>query len=220
MKRTIARNRRIKSNQAVAIEHPEMPSNLIQSAFEKILATDFSSEPARQSHEAEIRVALDEIAKDLRKIRRETNWLTGAGYITMTHALTMHFRKSDWLHFEDKASELWARSVLSVCAHYHHLVGPAMLAHAECQDRLGHSDQAVLIYSCVVKDFAFIADDWISDEEAPQDSDDHISLGCLQTAVDYLLSHGTTKIDQIDLTSIKINIREIFARSRPKDSEK
>lgn len=198
-----------------------MNLNEIQAEVQKILTIDFSSETARKSNEKQVHRAMEAIRGQIRTLDRETDWLTGAGFSAMAQALTMHFGKSNWLKFEEIASELWGRAVLTVCGHYHHMVGPAMLANARCQEKLGNFDRARLAYTCVVKDFAFLVDDWISATEAPpDDDDDRMSLKCLQTSVNYLLSRGITKIDHIKLTSLKRQIDDIFARSSNDERER
>ncbi|MEZ6058028.1 MAG: hypothetical protein R3C01_15115 [Planctomycetaceae bacterium] len=138
-------------------------------------------------------------------------WVNGAGYGNLACALTHHFRNAGWLKREENASALWAKATLSVCSHYHHMVGPAMLANADCHDRLGNTERATLMYEGVVKDFAFIADNWLNDSDPPHDVD-RLALESLQTAMERLLSRGARDLDGIDISRLQSQVLQILSR--------
>jgi hypothetical protein len=187
------------------------PMNLkkARAETEKFLQIDFSSGATRDAHTALVYSTLDQIDSE---IGTGMNWIEGAGYSELAHALTIHFRNAGWLKGENRASALWAKSTLAVCSHYHHLVGPPMIAHADCQERLGNSDQAAQLYGCVVKDFALIANEWKKDRGFPS-NDEKIALKSLKTAIERLLSNDITTVDNIDLKSLKRRVLEITSPS-------
>jgi hypothetical protein len=177
--------------------------------IDKFLQIDFSAGATRDAHTALVFSTLDQIDSEIGK---GMNWIEGAGYSELAQALTIHFRNADWLKAENRASALWAKATLAVCSHYHHLVGPPMIAHADCQERLGHAEQAAQLHVCVVKDFAFIANNWTKERGSPDD-DDKIALKSLKTAIEHLLSNGITTVDDMDLRSLKRRILEITSPS-------
>ncbi len=66
-------------------------------------------------------------------------------------------RRQDTMR-EEKALHLRTGPVCWVHGHHRHLVGPAMLDWAECNERLGNQEKAAMIYDAVVKDFVEILD--------------------------------------------------------------
>jgi hypothetical protein len=198
----------------------------------EILNLDLSSEPSRKQYSEQVFSTLQQLNTEIEKIRQLANgypanpisasiWFSGAGYSNLAHALTEHFRAAGWLKREETASALWAKATLAVNSHYHHLVGPAMLANADCQERLGNVERAANIYVSVVKDFIFLIDDWMSETVAPID-EERIALSSLDTAVSRLLFLGEKDIETIDYTEI-IDLNNVHSKlerilSRPTSS--
>lgn len=139
-------------------------------------------------------------------------WMAGAGYSDLARALAGHFKRAGWLQREGNACSLWAKATLSVNSHYHHLVGPAMLADADCQERLGNLVRAATLYTCVVKDFIFLAGGRF-DETATPTEEDKISLRCLSTAVNRLLAQGENQVDNHELVEVQSKIESLLART-------
>ena len=194
----------------------------IKVEVERILELDFTSEPARESHGELVLNALRYLDVEVENVCQQANgypanpisasvWMNGYRYGNLAWALTHHFRNAGWLKREENASALWAKAILAVCAHYPNMVGPAMLANADCHDRLGNADRATQMYRCVVKDFAFIAADWISVTYAPGD-DDRVALESLQTATERLLSRGISELDGIELVSLHSQTQIVLSR--------
>jgi hypothetical protein len=202
-----------------------MDFDALKSEVEQVLALDLSSDKSREEHGEFVLKVLRQLDAEIVNIRQQANgypanpisalvWMNGAGYGNLACALTEHFHNAGWLKREENASALWAEVTLAVCSHYHHLVGPAMLANADCHDRLGNADRATEMYSGVVKDFAFIADDWANESDSPHD-EDRLALESLQTAVDRLLTRGVSDLDGIDLASIQAQTGAVLLRPRP-----
>ena len=201
---------------------PQMNFDAIKSEVEGILKLDFRSEAARELNGELVLNVLHHLDAEIEDVRQEANgypanpisalvWMNGAGYGNLACALTHHFRNAGWLKREENASALWAKTTLAVCSHYHHMVGPAMLANADCQDRLGNAGQATQMYGGVVKDFAIIADGWLNETDAPTD-DDRLALESLQTATERLLSRGAEELDGIDLVLLQSQTKTILSR--------
>jgi hypothetical protein len=138
-------------------------------------------------------------------------WFDGAGYSNLAQALTQHFKAVGWLKSEEMASLLWAKVTLVVMSHYHHSVGPAMLASADCQERLGNTERAALMYTGVVKDFVFLLENYANTDDLPNDQD-RIALECLEKAVERLLSLGTKTVETIDLSEARFQLTPILSR--------
>jgi hypothetical protein len=197
----------------------------IKSQVEQVLELDLASDDSRDEHDDFVLNVLRRLDAEIEDIRQQANaypanpisalvWMNGAGYGNLACALTGHFHNAGWLKREENASALWAKVTLAVCSHYHHMVGPAMLANADCHDRLGNGDRATEMYGGVVKDFAFLADDWANESDSPHD-EDRLALESLQTAVERLLARGISELDGIDLTSIQEQTESVLSRPQP-----
>lgn len=198
--------------------------DVIKSEVDQILGLDLLSDSSREEHGEAVLNVLRRLDKEIESVRKQANgypenpvsalvWMNGAGYGNLACALTGHFKKAGWLKLEENASALWAKATLAVCSHYPHMVGPAMLANADCHDRLGSADRATAMYGGIVKDFAFIAYDWVNETDSPHE-EDRIALESLQTAVERLLIRGINDLDGIDLLSIQRQTETILKRPR------
>ncbi len=172
----------------------------VKGLVENLLAQDHSSRSERSAQDPKIIAVLERLDKEIESVAQQAKgyypdgtisalvWLRGAGYANLCRRLTLHLRDADWLLREENASALWAKATLAVCSHYHHLVGPAMLANADCQERLGDTHKAVQMYRAVVGDFEFLLDEDYSD--AALDEDERTAIESLRTAADRLLALG------------------------------
>jgi hypothetical protein len=200
----------------------------VQREARAILELDLQSDESRQQHEETVMRALRHMDAQIETVRRKANgyparpisaevWISGAGYADLACALTEHFRTARWLAREENASALWAKATLAVCSHYHHLVGPAMLANADCHDRLGNLERSSQMYAGIIKDFAFFLERWIDETEAPGE-ETRISLESLQTAVERLVARGTARLDSRDLVVLQSQIASVLSRPAPEDN--
>ena len=179
----------------------------VKGLVEGVLSRDYSSLSERSALDGEVIDLLKRLEREIQNVREQANgypdgeisihvWTSGAGYANLCRKLTLHFRKSGWLHREENASSLWANATLAVCSHYRHLVGPAMLANADCQERLGNSARAAQMYRAVVADFELLLDWDYSD--GPLDENERTALESLRTAARRLLQIGTNSDDETD----------------------
>jgi hypothetical protein len=201
---------------------PPLDFDETRSAVEAILTLDLSTLHFRDIYDDQVSNVLKRMDRGIDDVRQRANgypknpisadvWLSGNGYGTLASALASHFKNVGWLKREENATALWAKAVLAVNSHYHHMVGPAMLANADCHDRLGNIELSSYIYSGVVKDFVFLLDEEADDAAVPTD-DDRIALECLMRASERLLARGATKLDSIDLAQIRARIAHVLSR--------
>lgn len=197
--------------------------NAVKAQVEKVLGLRLNTDSDRDEHGEEVLQVLQCLDAGIEAVRQRANgypanpisadvWLTGAGYGNLACALTHHFKTAGWLKREENASALWAKATLTVCAHYHHMVGPAMLANADCHDRLGNVERSSQMYAAIVNDFAFLLNDWVNQTEAPA-NENRVALESLQTAVERLVARGTTVSGTHDLLSLQSLSKNILSRS-------
>src|SRR5262245_57267207 len=197
----------------------------IKAGVEDILRLNLASDAARKANSDLVSSVLRGLDAEIESVEQQANdyptnpisaqvWMNGAGYGNLACALTHHFRNSGWLDREETASALWAKAILAVCSHYHHMVGPAMIANADCHDRLGNPARATKMYGGVVMDFAFILDNWLDESESPTE-EDRLALESLRTATDRLLSRGIHELDGIDLSQLESKLSKVLSRPGP-----
>lgn len=173
----------------------------------------------RESEDEAVIAVLERLDKEIESIRTQANsypdgsipalvWLSGTGYADLCRRLTLHFREADWLAREENASALWARATLAVCSHYHHMVGPAMLANAGCQERLGNAERAAKMYRAVVADFEFLLEGDFT--EITIDGDRRIAIESLRNAVVRLLDIGMDRAHEDRLDEIRATAETIL----------
>jgi hypothetical protein len=180
-----------------AFDHDAIDKALFARAH-ALLQLDFSSVEVREQHRADVFALLVDIDRRIDWIEENANsypngtistdvWFAGYGIAALAERLTGHFKAAGWLGNEANAANLWAKSTLSVCSHYHHMVGPAMLASADCAERQGKPDEAMRSYNAVVADFAWLSDEWNQETAAPP-GDQRLALSCLKTAAERLIA--------------------------------
>lgn len=196
----------------------------IKANVEAILQLDVVSDANRRKYGPQVLAVLQQLEAEIERVRLQAGdypanpiaanvWLDGAGYANLSWALTHHFKQSGWLKQEHNASLLWAKATMAVCSHYHHLVGPAMIAHADCLDRLGNGDRAAQMYVSVVQDFScFVLDDSNHEAEGPSE-EDRIAIESLKTAAERLLATGMSHVGPISLATAISRAGEILARN-------
>ncbi len=196
----------------------------VKGLVEGVLSLDFDTRSVRETEDEHVISVLERLNKEIESIRTQANgypdgsvsalvWLSGFGYANLCRQLTLHFRKAEWLAREENASALWARATIAVCSHYHHMVGPAMLANADCQERLGNADRAAQMYRAVVADFEFLAEGDFS--EGSIDEDERTALESLRAALRRLLKIGTNLEDRERLEQLLSDVEAILRKGKP-----
>ena len=137
---------------------PVQEAGHLRDELQRVLETDFSDQTSRERYGEwvlETLCALEEAISRVQEMARgyperpvsADVWMTGAEYSTVARALTAHFKEAGWVQREESASGLWAKVTVAVNSHYCHLVGPAMLANADCHRRLLNTERAVELYT-------------------------------------------------------------------------
>ena len=197
-----------------------MEFDIIEQEVEKILQLDLSSDIARDINNDFVVNVLKNLEAEIKSVKANNypanpisaaEYLDGIGCGNLARALTEHFNKAGWLKREENASMLWAKAMLATCSHYHHMVGPAMIACADCNDRLGNIDRSTAMYTGVVKDFFIIVNNILQKNE-PLDDESKGALESLKIATDSLLTRGINMIEEIDLSLLQSNISKILCR--------
>lgn len=109
----------------------------------------------------------------------------------------------------EMALRIRLKAILQVQSHYHHIIGPSMLAHSDVLERLGRTDEALDCYHCVISDFLWLIDDYEDNEEVPYE-EDIISLESLLAAL--------MRVDAIEKSNINhhlvMQIQNILTRKQ------
>jgi hypothetical protein len=205
---------------AIAGSKPQLGFDVIKSEVEAVLQLDLKTDASRTSNAESVSSILRHLDEEIENVRQQAAgypdnpisalvWMNGTGYGNLACAFTHHFRKAGWLEREETASALWVKATLAICSHYHHLVGPAMLANAACHDRLGNIEWSTQLYGGIVKDFAFIVADYLSQIDAPS-AEDRAAIASLKAAADKLLSRDVK--DGIDLETLRSHATTVLGR--------
>lgn len=144
-----------------------------------------------------LRALLNTMGAVAQKIRESANsypenpinasvWMDGATLAAHAEALTNYLHTTEYINYEAHAAQVWANVTLSVCGHYHHLVGPAMITNAQIAERMDNIDFAMQAYKAVLNDFTSLLDDCETYDYAPED-ENAIALNSLKEAVESLI---------------------------------
>ena len=201
---------------------PSIDFDKTESDVEAVLKLDLSTDSARAKHRRKVIRMIQRLDAIIEKVRKHAKgypgvpismdvWFSGANYAGLSRELTHHFKEAGWLEREENASALWAKATLAVCAHYPHMVGTAMLANADCQDRLGNSERSTQMYSSVVKDFVYLLGEWENETESPTD-EDRLALESLLTAAERLMARGTVEVDSTNLSQLQSGLKNVLSR--------
>lgn len=214
------------SASAPGVETPSRDAAIDQALADRVnavLELDLSDRDAREPHRENIFALLVDIDRRIDWVKENANgypngtisgnvWFAGYRMAALGERLTEHFKAAGWLGNESNAANLWAKATLSVCSHYHDMVGPAMLAVADCAERLEDLDEAIRSYQAVVADFAWLADEWNEETVAPPE-DQRLALSCLKTAAERLLAlEASGERSPAQLATLIATLDDILAR--------
>jgi hypothetical protein len=131
-------------------------------------------------------------------------YFNGAALLEIGEAMSRRLQGQDDLsqqHF--KATSLWVGLVLNIAAHYHHLIGPAMIAMANAGEKIGDTEHTIKACRTVVSDFELILEREEHMEYRPV-QENLVSIECLDAAVQKLIFHQVQEHD--DLLTLKQRI--------------
>lgn len=128
------------------------------------------------------------------------NWLEGAEIGNCGSLLTEYLEGKDLLDFQERSANVWGSAILSVCAHYHHMVGPAMVANAKISEKRGNINRVKEICIAVIKDFETILESCERLKKRPSKNDElHVSLESLDYALNKIIELGNKDKKFIDM---------------------
>ena len=138
-------------------------------------------------------------------------WMDGYLLINYSEAIAFFLSDKPYVNEEARATKIWSDTVFSVCSHYHHFVGPAMIASASVAIKQGDLEYAKKAYSAVITDFLGVLESVEKEQEYPN-KDDEISLDSLRLAVQGKLSGPDSDEEISTLTSLEQRVKLIFDR--------
>ncbi|EDN68117.1 hypothetical protein BGP_1545 [Beggiatoa sp. PS] len=136
-------------------------------------------------------------------------WFGGAALASYGEALADYLSDKNLIEHEARATNLWAAAILSVCSHYHHLVGPAVVANAKIREKLGDLKSALQAYNAIVLDFECILEGCEEDDTKPFE-EDLISIESLDYAVNRLIELEKVTDPNSKLLQIRERIRLVM----------
>jgi|GEM_PF-1612526 len=141
--------------------------------------------------------------------RRGDVYFDGAALSEICRTLAIHLADKNLISQEAKVTNLWTGAVLSVNAHYHHLVGPAMIANAKISERTNNLEYAKKAYDAVIQDFRGILD-YVQDDEYRPCDEELISIESLNEAVCRLIKIESSRSKE--LLELKDRISSVLSK--------
>lgn len=171
----------------------------------------------------DIRTCLSYMEEQAIRIKKESNdypekaisadvWMDGYLLINYSEALAFFLSDKPYVKEEARATNVWSDTVFSVCSHYHHFVGPAMIASASVAIKLGDIEYAKKAYSAVITDFLEILES-AEKEQGCLNKDDEVSINSLLLAIQG--QSNLTKSDEeiSSLSSIEERINSVIDKA-------
>jgi hypothetical protein len=166
----------------------------IKSFMQEIMDFD---ESALLNERAKLVNCLELMENEVKRVRSQANgyprstisgdvWFDGFSLASMGEALANHLSDKDFLEEQSVATNIWTGAVLSVCSHYHHMVGPAMIANASINEKTGNINYSKTAYGAVLNDFECILE-YAEEYEYRPEGEDLVALQALQTACEKLV---------------------------------
>jgi len=134
---------------------------------------------------------------------RGGNWLMGAGIANCAAQVSYKLEDMNLLDLEERSVNVWGSSILAVCSHYHHMVGPAMIAAAKIAERRENPERVKQLCNAVIEDFQTILEQCEDDGRCPdKDEEDYTSLQSLEFAVQKFIDLG-----EADEKTVQLKVR-------------
>ncbi|WP_353777681.1 hypothetical protein [Winogradskyella sp. 3972H.M.0a.05] len=191
----------------------------------KVLVDNFLKIDKRElyKYQDDIKQLIRTISKVLQTVKKQANgypnnsinakvWMDGFGLIENTKSLYEYFRTTAMDSETERFADLWAESTLSVCSHYHHMVGPSMIAAAEMKEKSGDTRTALVYYNAVIKDFQSFTE--FNFDEKPPNNDEIAALKSLNIALKNCLKlNNNENLEHLDLLTKTHGILEKFSKA-------
>lgn len=160
----------------------------------KILTDDFLKKDITEIDKtsSELNHLIEVISDVVKTIKKDANgypknsinaqvWIDGFGLISNTRLIYEKTSTADYVEQTEKIADLWAESTLAVCSHYHHMVGPAMLAAAKMKEKSGKNNIALNYYKAIIGDFKSLTE--LDFSEEPINKEETIAIESLKDAL-------------------------------------
>jgi len=133
--------------------------------------------------------------------RSSRDYFDGVKLGELASKIALRLRSRELLSIEDIALRIQLKALLQVQGHYHHIIGPAMLAHCEVLEKLGQNQEAQENYDCIISDFSWFLDEYDNSNEIDYD-EDIISIKSLHKALELRLK-GKLSLKEKDIIEEK-----------------
>jgi hypothetical protein len=143
-------------------------------------------------------------------------WVGGVVLASLARGLAERLRERELGVVEELGWRLHAHVTCHVQGHYHHLVGPAMLAHADCLERLAKTTEALDDYRAVIYDFVGLVEEYAA-EEGPLFDEQRTAIESLKTALERHVALGGAPLERIDIAAAQSRIASLLQRPAPTD---
>lgn len=136
--------------------------------------------------------------------RSGRDYFDGVRLGELAYKIALRLREYGAKSAEEIALNVRLKAILQVQAHYHHIIGPAMLEHTEVLMELGRTLEASENYLAIIEDFSFLLDEYEEeDEEASEE--DIVSITSLLTALTKYVEINNLSNEETRQMEIKIN---------------
>lgn len=167
-------------------------SNIERLTERAIVLLEFSDEKLEENI-SEVDSYLEDLALEVNSIKKKSKGLMrgdvyfdGTALIEISDAISQRLEGLICLLDQySKATGLLASSVLSVAPHYHHMVGPAMIANGIAKEKMNELEYSMQAYRAVISDFVVVLERAERDNYRPV-QDDLVSIESLNTAINRL----------------------------------
>lgn len=171
----------------------------------------------------DIRTCLSYMEEQSIRIKKESNgypekamsaevWMDGYLLINSSEALVFFLSDKPYVKEEARATKIWLDTVLSICPHYHHLVGPAMIASASVAIKIGDIEYAKKAYSAVITDFLEVLES-AEKEQGCLNKDDEVSINSLLLAIQGQSSLTKSDEEISSISSIQERINSVIDKA-------
>lgn len=141
---------------------------------------------------------------DLVKARDEDQGRSGKDYFDgvklgeLAYSIAQKLKSRNLLDAQEIALRIRLKAVLQVQAHYHHIIGPAMLEHSQLLEKLDRNDEAIDNYECIISDLSWFLNEYDINEKIELD-EDLISVQSLNSAIKCRLRYDLSTAEREEL---------------------
>ncbi len=136
----------------------------------------------------------------------------GVGLANCGQVVTNYLEGKDLIEYQARSAWVWAKATLHACGHYHHMVGPAMIANAKIAEKRGNTQRVREICRAVFQDFIVPLEYCERSEyRISEDDEEYETIRSLEYAVDMLITLDAANAEYLDT---KERIERIWSKPR------